>query len=298
MQPPQNGLITRFLDEQQLPASFSTLIADWYLPLARKLVSMAADRDRPLIVGINGAQGTGKSTLARFLSLMLTQQRLRVATLSLDDFYLDRARRGQLGRTVHPLLATRGVPGTHDLDQAKQLMAALADPDSRGQALLPRFDKAVDEPKPRAQWESIELPVDVVLLEGWFVGLQPQHEELLGAPVNALEIDEDPDGTWRSYVNNRLADYQPLFQTIDYLVMLKAPSFECVYRWRSLQEQKLAATSGSAGDRVMDSPALDRFIQHFERLTRHCLETLPAQANLVLALNADHEITHSQPAMH
>jgi D-glycerate 3-kinase len=298
MQPPQNGLITRFLDEEQLPASFATLIADWYLPLAEDLLSLAGGRDQPLIVGINGAQGTGKSTLARFLSLMLTQQRLRVANLSLDDFYLDRERRGRLARTVHPLLATRGVPGTHDLEQAEQLMATLADPDSRGQALLPRFDKAVDEPKPRPLWESIELPVDVVLLEGWFVGLQPQDVEFLESPVNALEMDEDPDGTWRSYVNRRLADYQYLFRRIDYLVMLKAPSFDCVYRWRSLQEQKLAASTESAGDKIMDRPALDRFIQHFERLTRHCLEKLPERADLVLSLNADHEITHSQPALH
>lgn len=297
MQPSQNGLIARFLDEESLPANFATIITDWYLPLVRGLSSMTAARDRPLIVGINGAQGTGKSTLARFLDLMLTQQSLRVANLSLDDFYLDITRRQKLARTIHPLLATRGVPSTHDIDLAQQVMDTLADPESRGELLLPRFDKALDDQKPRSLWDPVELPVDVVLLEGWFVGLRPQDDKLLLSPINALEIDEDPDATWRTYVNKRLSEYQPLFRGIDYLIMLKAPSFDCVYRWRSVQEQKLAAATSAGESKIMNPAALNRFIQHFERLTRHSLETLPEQANLVLTLNADHGIDYGQPAM-
>ena len=298
MQPAENGLIATFLEEQQLPDSFVEIIANWYQPLAAQLTGMRQHRDRPLIVGINGAQGTGKSTLARFLALMLTQQQFRVANLSLDDFYLDSNHRGQLARDIHPLLATRGVPGTHDLALAEQVLAELADPDSQGQLLLPRFDKAIDEPRPRALWEPVDLPVDIVLLEGWFTGLRPQDQQSLTIPVNDLESSEDSSGTWRRYVNERLADYQLLFHRIDYLIMLKAPSFDSVYQWRSLQEQKLAAAAGTTGNKVMDQPALDHFIQHFERLTRHCLETLPKQADLVLYLDQDHRITGSTPPLH
>ncbi|MBT8146932.1 MAG: hypothetical protein KJN90_08760, partial [Gammaproteobacteria bacterium] len=187
MQPAENGLIASFLNDEQLPDSFVEIIANWYQPLANKLIEMRKNLDCPLIVGINGAQGTGKSTLAKFLSLMLTHQQFRVANLSLDDFYLDSNHRGQLARDVHPLLATRGVPGTHDLNLAEQVVEELADPDSIGQLLLPRFDKAIDEPKPQSMWDAIELPVDVVLLEGWFTGLQPQTEETLATAVNDLE---------------------------------------------------------------------------------------------------------------
>ena len=134
MQPAENGLIATFLDDEQLPDSFVEIIANWYRPLANQLTEMRQQQDRPLIVGINGAQGTGKSTLAKFLSLMLTQQPFRVANLSLDDFYLDSNRRDQLARDVHPLLATRGVPGTHDLAMAEQVLAELASPDSQGAA--------------------------------------------------------------------------------------------------------------------------------------------------------------------
>ena len=296
MQPPEHGLIQAFLQEERLGPEFSAIITDWYLPLARQLLDRRRNLHRPLIVGINGAQGTGKSTLAKFLTMMLSNQRLRVANLSLDDLYLDSARRRELGAQIHPLLVTRGVPGTHDLELADQVMTALADPDSDGQLLLPRFDKAVDEPRPIDQWDSIDLPVDVVLLEGWFVGLRPEDDEALQQPVNTLEADEDPDGSWRRYVNERLNSYQPLFETIDFLVMLKAPSFDCVYQWRSLQEQKLAAATSGPADKIMDQPTLNRFIQHFERLTRHCLESLPESADLVFFLNDKHQITHSQPA--
>ncbi len=189
------------------------------------------------------------------------------------------------------------MPGTHDLALAYQVVSRLEDTGGDGQVLLPRFDKSVDEPRPRSGWEPVELPVDLVLLEGWFVGLEPEPEDALMRAVNRLEATEDSQGAWRRYVNARLENYQSLFQKIDFLVMLKAPSFDCVYQWRSLQEKKLAASAGTAANKVMDQPALDRFIQHFERLTRHCLEVLPRQADLVLYLDEEHRITHSKPAL-
>lgn len=281
-----------FLVREKLPASYRESIERWYQPLAETLATRAREKGAPLLVGINGAQGSGKSTLAKVLAIQLRQAGLKVANLSIDDFYLDRASRAQLAEKEHPLLATRGVPGTHDLKLAQSTLATLLDPHGSGMLSLPRFDKARDEPLPRAEWERVELPVDIVLLEGWFVGAAPQAESQLSEPVNDLEAGEDPDRRWRRFVNRRLADYQSLFETIDFLVMLKAPSFECVYEWRGLQERKLAAKRGKNGDRIMDSAKLARFIQHFERLTRHCLETLPSRADLVLELDAQHQITN------
>ncbi len=297
MQPPDNGLIDAFLDEERLPSAFRETITHWYQPLAERLLVELDNVQRPLIVGINGAQGTGKSTLAKYLTLMLRQRQLRIANLSLDDFYLDSASRKAMADRVHPLLVTRGVPGTHDLKLANRLLNRLADGASRGQEQLPRFDKSVDEPRPRSEWETIELPVHVVVLEGWFVGLLPQADQALESPVNPLEAREDPQGTWRRFVNKELAAFQILFHRLDFLVMLKAPSFDCVYQWRSLQEQKLAARSDTdtVSSKIMDEVALHRFIQHFERLTRHCLEVLPDQADLVFFLDEQHRITHSRP---
>ena len=111
--------------------------------LAAIFAAIAAERDHRLIVlGICGAQGSGKSTLARAVEQAAVRKGITAATLSLDDLYLTRAQREALGCTVHPLLRTRGVPGTHDMALGLEILDAL----ERGEAArLPRFDKASDD---------------------------------------------------------------------------------------------------------------------------------------------------------
>ncbi len=290
--PGQDRLISKFLADERLPDSFRATLQNWYLPLATTLVARLHQGSPPLVVGINGAQGTGKSTLARFLTKALEAD-YRVANLSIDDFYLDSRRRQILAKTVHPLLASRGVPGTHDVRLLNSLTSRLLEPDEAGLVQIPRFDKATDEPLPQEHWDLLNLPVDIVILEGWFVGAVPQQPGALTEPVNTLEQQEDSDGIWRSFVNQQLGKYQAVFGVIDYLIQLKAPDFDCVYAWRSLQEKKLAEGAGPEGPGIMNEVELARFIQHFERLTRHCLSELPARADLVLHLDPRHTITHS-----
>jgi D-glycerate 3-kinase len=247
---------------------------------------------RPLIVGLSGAQGSGKSTLARRLAQALRGRRLAVATLSLDDVYLPLAEREHLARTEHPLLVTRGVPGTHDVALALQILAALGEP---GTVRLPVFDKATDDRRPYSESISVAAPVDVVLFEGWCVGAVPQPESALVEPVNALERDEDSKGVWRRYVNRALAGaYQQLFDKIDLLVFLAAPSFDVVCRWRLQQEDELRrriAEQGGDGSRVMSERQLERFIAHYERLTRHMLNEMPARADIVVRLDPQRRMT-------
>jgi len=287
-----NPLILQFLREEKLPQNFVSTIQNFYLPLVQHLINLCEKSGLPLIVGINGAQGTGKSTLSNLITLIMEQQHLRCANLSLDDFYLGRAERAELARRSHPLFTTRGVPGTHNLELAIRLLDQLGDPRSKGLVKLPRFDKSLDEPLPDQLWSTVELPVNVVILEGWFVGATAQYAAELDTPINALEAEHDPDGSWRRQVNENLNAYQSLFSRLNLLIMLQAPSFECVYKWRSLQEQKLATRAGTAGTRVMDPDKLQRFIQHFERLTRHCLSSLPSKADLIFHLDEHHQITH------
>lgn len=261
-----------------------------YLPLAAWIE--ARRRGAPLLLGLNGAQGSGKSTLAALLQRVLEVGfGLRVAVLSLDDLYLTRAQREDLSRRVHPLLLTRGVPGTHDVDLGVALLRDLKGGASRA---LPAFDKARDDRRPEEAWPRFEGPADVILFEGWCVGARPQAAEDLVAPVNALEAEADPDGSWRRHVNDQLAGpYASLFGLLDALVMLKAPSFDHVFAWRSLQERRLAASQGTAAAKapgLMDEARLRRFIMHYERLTRAMLRDLPERADLVLPLREDHQI--------
>ncbi|MEX0738812.1 MAG: hypothetical protein WD071_05680 [Pseudohongiella sp.] len=276
-------------DAEMLPPQWIEDAVRYFAPLAEEIGEQYAAQHGTLVVGINGAQGTGKSTLAKALALML-ENRLNLTTtvLSLDDFYLSHAARQQLGQSVHPLLVTRGVPGTHDVNLAMETVHRLRS--STGDVALPGFDKSRDDCVARAHQQQARAPRNIIILEGWCLGVQAQTDAQLHDAINALELNEDTDGRWRHFVNQRLADdYQALFACIDYLVMLKAPSFDCVLEWRSLQEAKLAAGTHT-GNKIMTPDAISRFIQHYERLTRHGMETLPALADRVLHLDADHRI--------
>lgn len=232
--------------------------------------------DRARVVGLCGAQGSGKSTLAAAVARAACRRGITAAVISIDDIYLTLAERQALAREVHPLLRTRGVPGTHDVGLGLSVFEAL----DRGEAAsLPRFDKALDDRLPKVLWDRAPAGCELLLFEGWCVGARPQVEEALAGPVNELEATEDPHGTWRRYANQALAGpYQRLFERIDALVLLAAPGFAVVLDWRREQE---AALGGSA----MDEAALARFVAHYERLTRHILAEMPERADLVVHLD-------------
>ncbi|NJD08796.1 MAG: hypothetical protein FIA97_20240 [Methylococcaceae bacterium] len=266
-------------------------------PFCRLIIPLAAWIDhhrtagRTLVVGINGAQGSGKTTLRRLLEPVLKECfKLRVAGLSIDDLYHTHGERERLARDIHPLLATRGVPGTHDVKLGLDLLDRLTARETTAVS-IPVFDKAHDDRKPQADWPVVATPVDIVLLDGWCVGALPQSELPLQTPINELEQRDDATGIWRRYVNAQLAgDYAKLFARLDKLVMLKVPNMACVYEWRNLQEEKLEAASAGR-HRIMDSSGLKRFVMHYERITRHTLEEMPERADLVLYLNEHHQFT-------
>lgn len=238
---------------------------------------------RPIVVGLCGAQGSGKSTMSARLALRLDAAGLRTAVLSLDDFYLTHAERLALGRHVHPLLTTRGVPGTHDLALARSTIASLVG--KPGAVAAPHFDKTLDDRAEPAAWPTYQAPVSVVILEGWCVGARPIPNADLVEPINALERVEDPAGIWRRYVNAALeGDYRAVFASLDRRILLRAPDFACVHGWRLEQEAGLTRRDPSAPP-AMDATAVARFIAHYERLTRWIIADEPA--DLVIEIGPD-----------
>lgn len=122
------------------------------------------------------------------------------------------------------------------------------------------------------------------------MGCRPQPQSQLLTPVNALERTEDPDGRWRHWVNRQLAgDYQNWFSQINWLLTLQVPGMQAVQQWRSQQEQDNRRASHTP-DAGLNEQQLRRFIQHYQRLTEHALQTMPDNANLVLQLNSDHQV--------
>ncbi|WP_286847307.1 hypothetical protein [Spongiibacter sp. UBA6593] len=274
--------IDEFLRSESLPASYCQQVDQYFLPFIQRW--LAVELSAPKVLGIHGAQGSGKSTLAAFYQWYLRRHcGKRVACLSLDDFYLPRGERLRLGSHQHPLLATRGVPGTHDLPLS---LGTLEDLRAGRPTALPRFDKARDDRCEVVDWPRVGA-VDVIILEGWCLGVPPQAESELADPINALEAEEDSDGRWRRWVNDQLAgSYQQLFAELDCLLMLKAPSFDCVASWREEQEQKMAARRADDDSaHFMSSAEILRFVSHYERLTRHALSVLPARADAVMTMD-------------
>lgn len=238
---------------------------------------------RPAMVGICGTQASGKSTLVRAVGQRLEADGIAHAILSIDDLYLTRAEREQLGRDVHPLLVTRGPPGTHDIALGHAALDSLG----RGEAVaLPRFDKARDDRRPRSEWPQAAAGCRVVLFEGWCAGATPQPAKALAEPVNDLESTRDPDGLWRRFANDQLAGpYRDFFARIDKLALLAAPGFEVVFDWRLEQERH-----GDGGN-VMSPEDVRLFIAHYERITRHILEEMPDRADLLVKLDRERRST-------
>jgi len=268
--------------QERLPQDYAAAVFDYIDPLASKIAALLQRRARPVVVGVAGAQGSGKSTLTLFLENWLRIEMGKSAvTLGLDDLYLGKRERETLARSVHPLLRTRGVPGTHDVELGQRLLHDLTG--AHGSIRLPVFDKAADDrviPSPRT---PLDTPVDVVLFEGWCVGARPQPEDELDEPVNALEAKHDANGSWRRYVNHRLrTDYARLFDHLDALVFLRVPSFDKVLEWRRLQEEKLRGNT--------DIDDIGAFVSHFERLTRHIQIDMPRFANTVIGIDNDHRM--------
>jgi len=232
-----------------------------------------------LTVGVGGAQGSGKSTMARMVQRVIQDVfSMSAEVLSIDDFYLTHEERAHLGRKIHPMLAVRGVPGTHDMQRMCQTIEALG---AGAASDVPVFSKGEDDRLPEAR---VVNPPQVLILEGWCWGASACDDEALQSAVNTLEAEQDPQLLWRRYVNEALASdvYQQCFNN-DVNVFLAVPDMEAVFRWRLQQEQEIVS-----GKRVMSSDEVRTFIMYYQRITEQLLSN--RTADIDIQLRPDHSI--------
>ncbi|MFY8297708.1 kinase [Pseudoalteromonas sp. SS15] len=272
---------TEFLEKHTLLKSYPEnvqCVIDWLEPVL-------SHQKSPFCLAINGAQGSGKSTLSAYIKSYLESQCFVTEIVSLDDFYLSKAQRAERAIHYHPLFTVRGVPGTHDITFAIEQVKRFKNSED---FILPRFNKATDEPYSSAKWlTSINKP-KVLIFEGWCLGLLPQSRDHLKMPVNDLEATQDSNGVYRDRVNQFLSDdYQALFALFDKLVFLNAQSFERVYSWRLQQEHQLIKRVGTG----MSDEEVTAFIQYFERLTRWGIESLSARSDLHIKLDENRQFS-------
>jgi len=294
-----NDVLKAFIKAEKLPTEYTSVAREHFLPLVSQIKSHHKSANEAILVGINGAQGSGKSTLSALLNALINQTtQLRSIAISLDDFYLTKAQRVELSLDQHPLFKTRGVPGTHDIQLLTNTIESLKGGLS---CIIPRFDKACDDRSPEVHSQEVEHAIDVIILEGWCVGTPAQSELELTKPVNSLEAQEDFYAKWRRYANDQLAGpYKRAFEHIDFMVMLRAPSFDTVFRWRCEQEQKLRERAAQSSEITnhsknsqtigMSNSQIQRFIQHYQRITEHGLNNLAPHCDVVFELDADRNI--------
>jgi len=287
-------VLARFLQEASLPDSVAFNFMRWHAGVTQSLAQRAKTADNPPLIGFSGCQGSGKSTLVALMATVMREvYGVSAVVLSLDDFYLTKAARAALAESLHPLFATRGVPGTHDLTLLNETIAALRQPS--GAVPVPAFDKALDDRTEMVHWRQVSAPAQLIMLEGWCVGLSPQNERELEVSVNSTEAEQDPSLVWRREVNRQLANgYADLFGELDALLLLQAPSFDAVFEWRWQQEQRLSEQfqkdHPDRPNRTMSRSEVADFVLHYQRLTEHGLKTLPDRADFVWELATDRSV--------
>ena len=168
-------------------------------------------------MGFSGGQGSGKTTVAKILKIILKKFfKRKIHVSSIDDFYKTLKDRNKMSYTTHPLFKTRGVPGTHDINLVKKFFYFIKK-NKFAKTKLPKFDKSIDDRLKKKYWYNIKERPEIVILEGWCVGAKPQSNSLIKKPINILEKYEDKNLIWRKYVNEKLKrEYKKLFAMIDY----------------------------------------------------------------------------------
>ena len=244
----------------------------------------ARNPDRIPLIGVAGAQGSGKSYQCRILTMA---NQPRFAHFSLDDVYRSRAYREELATETHPLFITRGPPGTHDLDLATRTIERIRGVGRDQNIRLPRFDKLTDDTAPESEWPLYNGPAEAIVVDGWCLGAEPLALSDLEAPSNALERNEDTTGVWRETVEYELrANYQPFFAAFDAIVYLRPPNWEIVRAWRGQQEEQLLGRPLTDEE----SAKLDRFMMFYERISRWMM-TGHHSANWVVQLDEARKVT-------
>ena len=247
---------------------------------------------KPIIIGLSGGQGTGKTTLSNIISLILKKYfKLNVYVVSIDDFYKTRKERKFLSKIKHPLLLTRGVPGTHDLDMIFNFLKKIKAKKFK-KFKFPKFNKSTDDRYQKKQWNSVKLKPDIVIFEGWCIGAKHQSFNKLKKPINSIEKNSDKNFVWREFVNLQLKKkYKILFSKINNFLYLDVDNFNLLKKWRLKQETKLLLKNkNKKNHKIMKKKDILNFMQTYQRITEQMFEDMPKNASLVIKLNNHHQI--------
>ena len=274
----------KFKNKAEMIKNFLIPICSW--------IFKRKPKNKTYIIGLAGGQGTGKTTISSLIKLILSCYfKLNVFKVSIDDFYKTRKERLKLSKTKHPLLLTRGVPGTHDIDMLNKLFSNIKKTKFRTM-LIPKFDKSIDDRYNKKFWYKIKKKPDILILEGWCVGAKPEKENTLYTPINKLEKNLDSKNKWRLHVNNQLKNkYAKLFNQMHILLYLKAKNFNVLKSWRIKQEKKLKLKNkNKKNNKIMNNLEVLNFMMTYQRITQNMFKITPKHSSIIIDLNNRHQI--------
>jgi len=261
-----------------------------YIPIAFWINDKYKKKGKTLLLGLSASQGSGKTTVAAILSIILKNYFKRnIYVVSIDDFYKKLRDRKKMAEQKHPLFKTRGVPGTHDTHLIDYFFKSLKRKKFK-KIKIPKFDKATNDRMKKSRWHSINKKPEIVIFEGWCVGAKPENKSSLKKPINLLEKHQDKNLVWRQFVNEKLKkEYRKIFSMIDHYIFMKAPSFKIVLKWRMLQENKLKKKYKKR-KKIMSYNEIKKFIMFYQRITLQMIKDLDKSAGVVIFLKKNHDI--------
>jgi len=274
----------KFKNKEKMIKSFLIPLCFW--------ISKKADKKSPYFVGLAGGQGTGKTTISSLIKIILIKYfKLKVFRISIDDFYKTRKERISLSKKVHPMLLTRGVPGTHDINIMLNFFRK-AKMKKFKRLKLPTFNKAIDDRFNKKKWYDLKKRPDVIIFEGWCVGAKSEKDTTLKKTINSMEKAKDQKQIWRKYVNQQLkSKYKNLYSQLNCLIYLKAKNFALLQKWRLKQERKLwEKNRNKSKSKIMSKEDVLNFMQTYQRITRNMFKNTPKYASIILNLNSNHQI--------
>ncbi|KAI8637658.1 P-loop containing nucleoside triphosphate hydrolase protein [Parasitella parasitica] len=205
---------------------------------------------QPMIVGVSGCQGSGKTTLCDTLAHLLKEapHNLRVISFSLDDVYLTHDDQVKLSGKYanNPLYQQRGQAGSHDLSLACQTLHSLLSTQTQGESVpIPAYDKSLHcgqgDRLDKSKWKYPVAPFDIILFEGWMLGFKALPESNVKQHVN-LKFDQV------KVMNMELKKYEDeLYPFFDIFIHLSPCELGQVYQWRLQQEHHMKQTRGVDG---------------------------------------------------
>ena len=274
----------KFKNKERMIKSFLIPLCFW--------INSKANKKKPYFVGLAGGQGTGKTTTSSLIKIILIKYfKLNVFRISIDDFYKTRKERISLSKRVHPMLLTRGVPGTHDINMMLNFFRKSKSKKFK-RLKLPTFNKAIDDRFEKKRWYDLKEKPDVIIFEGWCVGAKSEKNDTLKRSINIMEKTKDKKQIWRKYVNDQLkSKYKKLYSQLNCLIYLKAKDFGLLQKWRLKQERKLWIKSKkNSKTKIMSKEDVLSFMQTYQRITQNMFRYMPKYASIIINLNSNHQI--------